>query len=484
MTDRAPVPEGRASFQRANDESRERLTQLVATLTPTQLAADLGEGWTVASALAHMGFWDRWQAERWTEMLAGRWTASNESILAAEHLANDALHPYWARVRAEDIPALAIEAAGKVDALIASAPDATINALEGTSVAFLVHRHSHRGDHLDHIERVLAATAAGAAAAGGAAAGVDRGFVARNDASRRRLANFVERVRESEMSLPTEEGGWTVAQVLAHVAFWDRSMEARWRLAQTQAGDGGALEPFGIPGEMTEAINPPLADMVGAWASRLGRVVAEDALAAAQSLDALIEELAPGIADAVVRDKPNFADRSIHRDSHLDQLEKALATVRAPRPPIDRSYLERNETSRAQLRDAIAGLSATQLARRTEEGGWTVGQVLGHMAFWDRFLEARWRAAIAAGPAAQPTVLPHELADLLNAALPPIWSGIATQPSAIMAETLAAADEVDAVIASLPAEAPVLEVLAARTALLDRSIHRREHLAQIERAIG
>jgi hypothetical protein len=37
MTDRG--------FQRANDESRERLARLVETLTPTQLAVDLGEGW-------------------------------------------------------------------------------------------------------------------------------------------------------------------------------------------------------------------------------------------------------------------------------------------------------------------------------------------------------------------------------------------------------------------------------------------------------
>lgn len=52
MTDRG--------FQDANDQSRERLARLVATLTPARLAVDLGEGWTVASALAHMGFWDRW----------------------------------------------------------------------------------------------------------------------------------------------------------------------------------------------------------------------------------------------------------------------------------------------------------------------------------------------------------------------------------------------------------------------------------------
>jgi hypothetical protein len=40
MTDRAPVPEGRASFQRANDESRERMARLFATLTPAQMAID------------------------------------------------------------------------------------------------------------------------------------------------------------------------------------------------------------------------------------------------------------------------------------------------------------------------------------------------------------------------------------------------------------------------------------------------------------
>jgi hypothetical protein len=86
MTDR--------SFERANAESRARLAGLAATLTMEHLATDLGENWTVASAFAHMGFWVRWQAERWTEMLAGTWSADEASVIAAEHLANPALHPY------------------------------------------------------------------------------------------------------------------------------------------------------------------------------------------------------------------------------------------------------------------------------------------------------------------------------------------------------------------------------------------------------
>jgi uncharacterized damage-inducible protein DinB len=471
------------SFVQANDESRERLAKLVARLTPGQMETDLGEGWTVASAVAHMGFWDRWQAERWTEMLAGSWSASDESVLTAEHLANEALHPYWAAIRAEDLPALALEAAEKCDALIATAPDAMVDALEGTSIAFLLHRHRHRGEHLDHIERVLATAEGDAPSA--ATSPVDRGFVDRNTASRRRLATVVERLRESELTLPTEEGGWTVAQVLAHLAFWDRSMEARWRQARSAAAEGQPFAPIGIPGEMTEAINPPLADMVGAWTDRLGTAIAAETMAAAQSLDALIEELAPGVPDAIVRDKPNFVDRSNHRTPHLDQIERALAAVRVSAPPLDRSYLDRNEASRTRLREATWRLSAVQLDWKTEEQGWTVGQILGHMAFWDRFLAARWREAIAAGPTAQPGVLPHELSNLLNTALPPSWGALAGQsPKATVAETLAAADAIDALIATLPAEAPIREILAERPALLDRSIHRDEHLAQIKRAIA
>jgi len=149
MTDR--------SFESANDESRARLARLAATLTTAQLATDLGEGWTVASALAHMGFWDRWQAGRWTEMLAGTWSADEASVMAAERLANSALHPYWSGIDAANIPTLAIEAAATLDALVARAPDAMVAQLEGGANAFLLHRHRHRDEHLDHIERMLAA---------------------------------------------------------------------------------------------------------------------------------------------------------------------------------------------------------------------------------------------------------------------------------------------------------------------------------------
>ena len=466
MTDR--------SFEHANDESRERLARLVATLTPTQMTVDLGEGWTVASALAHAGFWDRWQAERWTEMLAGRWSAEASSVIDAEHLANEALHPYWAGIDAGDIPALALEAATRLDALIASAPDALVDSLEGTPSAFLLHRHRHRGEHLDHIERTLGVAAPIA---------LDRSFVARNAASRQRLASLVERLRDEDMSLLTEEGGWTVAQALAHMAFWDRSTAARWRVAQT--ADGSHPDPFQIPYALLDGLNPPLAEMVGAWSGRLGVAVGREALDAAQAVDAVIESLADSLPDSTISGKPNLVGRWRHREAHIAQLETALAAARPAAAPVDRSFNARNAASLASLREFVGGLKAADLALTSGDGSWTIGQTLGHLAFWDRLHAARWRAAVAAGPAEQPMALPHDVADLLNEALPATWAAFASSsPQAAIADTLDAAEAIDRVIAGLPAAAPIELVLAERPALLDRSIHRSEHVRAMERTIA
>ena len=308
------------SHQRANDESRARLARLAATLTPTQLRVDLGEGWTVASALAHTGFWDRWQADRWEAMLAGTWSAADDSVIAAEHLANEALHPYWSAIEGKAIPGLALEAATGLDALIAGAPDALVDALERSPSAYMLHRHNHRGEHLDHVERSLAAA--------------------------------------------------------------------------------------GLP------------------------VVAES-------------------------------------------------------EPVDRSFIERNAASQRRLRDLLDSLAPGDAVRPVGDGKWTIGQVLGHMAFWDRFLSARWRAALAIGPAEQPVYLSQDIADMLNDGLPPACAGFSFDAArAALDETLAAAEEVDGIIASLPVESPAAAILAERPALLDRSIHRTEHLDAIERALG
>jgi hypothetical protein len=143
------------SHERANEESRAEIAALIAELTQAQLRADLGEGWSVLSHLAHLGFWDRWQGERWRSMLAGSWSADDASVLDAEDLANEALAPYWAAIETADVPALAMEAAAEVDQLIAQAPDSLVTRLEAGPNQFLLHRHRHRREHLGWIRRDL-----------------------------------------------------------------------------------------------------------------------------------------------------------------------------------------------------------------------------------------------------------------------------------------------------------------------------------------
>ena len=53
-----------------------------------------------------------------------------------------------------------------------------------------------------------------------------------------------------------------------------------------------------------------------------------------------------------------------------------------------------------------------------------------------------------------------------------------------IADALAAAREVDATITALPAETPFTAILGERPALLDRSIHRYEHLAALKGALN
>lgn len=479
MTDRAPVPEGRASFQRANDESRERMALLFATLTPGQMTIDLGGGWTVASALAHMGFWDRWQAARWRETLAGEGIDPAQNTHALENLANIALDPFLTGIAPTGLTAAAIQAAEEVDGLAASAPDVTVDAIEGDVTAYLLHRYRHRNEHLDQIERGLAAAAASALA--------DRSFVQRNAASRRRLAAIVGRLTSEELVRPTEpseEGSWTLAQVLGHLAFWDLSVEARLLMSKEAAEGGGVLEFASIPDEVTEGINRPLAALLGAWTDRIGIDAGVQAVAAAESLDSLLLEVVDRLPAALTTPTARLANRWIHREPHLAAIEAALAGSPAAGRPTDRSYLERNETSRARLRKVVGRLTPAGLALRVGDGDWTVGQVLGHLAFWDRFLAARWRAALASGPGEQPTHLPDELAGLLNEALTPDRDALAADAgSAAVEETLAAAQAVDGIIAGLPAVTPVEAILAERPALLDRSIHRLEHLAAIDLAL-
>src|SRR3972149_6549107 len=68
-----------------------RLEPLAARLSDEGLGRDLGDGWTVAVALAHLAFWDR-------RALYGlrRWAADGTPVNADDdHILNEALVAQW-----------------------------------------------------------------------------------------------------------------------------------------------------------------------------------------------------------------------------------------------------------------------------------------------------------------------------------------------------------------------------------------------------
>ncbi len=144
-----------------------------------------------------------------------------------------------------------------------------------------------------------------------------------------------------------------------------------------------------------------------------------------------------------------------------------------------RSFVDRNEESRARLRRVVEALTDED-GRRPAGDGWTVAALLGHIAHWDRFVAVRWRRSAAIG-AATPEPVPDAVADLINDAALPTWAALPASVAGSLA--VAAAEEVDGIVARLSDVAVAAVVEDGRSRLVDRSLHRAEHLDLIDRAL-
>jgi hypothetical protein len=145
----------------------------------------------------------------------------------------------------------------------------------------------------------------------------------------------------------------------------------------------------------------------------------------------------------------------------------------------DRAFEAANVEATAELADLVATLSNDDF-RRAGDDGWSVGVLLAHLAFWDRMVIVRWDRATAAG-AACPDDLPDVAADLVNDALVPTWRSLTSAEAATL--VLDAAADVDILVAALPDASVDAAVAAGRARLVDRSLHRHDHLAQIRRIL-
>jgi hypothetical protein len=151
----------------------------------------------------------------------------------------------------------------------------------------------------------------------------DRSHDAETDAERERLRRLIESWSDTELSRPMP-AGWTVAAVLAHVAFWDA--RAIYWLDTWAAG----AEPTPYEPENTEAINESAKPLCLALPPR---DAARLALRLAEETDSRVRALSDELlAKARATGAPPFnLSRAIHRREHLDDIERA-ASAKPLRP--------------------------------------------------------------------------------------------------------------------------------------------------------
>lgn len=142
-------------------------------------------------------------------------------------------------------------------------------------------------------------------------------YAQQNDESRQRLKALVSRLSDADLARSTDYG-WTVAALLAHLAFWDQRMIVilkRWR----EEG----FDPSPID---AAAVNDSLRVICHALEPRKA---VELCLSYAEAADAELATLTPELVKqieehAAATDTQYRMNRSLHRDGHLNDIEALL----------------------------------------------------------------------------------------------------------------------------------------------------------------
>jgi len=144
----------------------------------------------------------------------------------------------------------------------------------------------------------------------------DRSYVMKNREQLERLRTLVDKLSDQELARPME-AGWTVAAVLAHLAFWDYRIVTlldRWKASGTA--------PSSIDASHVDWINDAGKPLCLALPPRVAaRTAVEAAVAADERVAALSEAQLEANAKA---GSPISVLRAEHRREHLDEIEHGL----------------------------------------------------------------------------------------------------------------------------------------------------------------
>lgn len=138
-----------------------------------------------------------------------------------------------------------------------------------------------------------------------------------NAQSRRRLETLVRGLSDEDLARSTDYG-WTVAALLAHLAFWDQRMIVILRRWLEEGFDPSPID--------AAAVNDSLRVICQALEPRTAvELCLSYAEAVDAEFDALTADLTKQLEEHAAATETQFRmNRSLHRDAHLSDIEALL----------------------------------------------------------------------------------------------------------------------------------------------------------------
>ncbi|HEX2424834.1 MAG TPA: DinB family protein [Actinomycetota bacterium] len=131
-----------------------RMRSIVERVSDAQLGLPVNDHWTVAAVLGHIAFWDGRALALGQKLQGGmRFSPSDDEPEDVDWI-NDASRPLIHAVPARELAQLAVRIAEETDALVAALPAERMWPDDSDSPLNPI-RASHRGEHLDDVDRVL-----------------------------------------------------------------------------------------------------------------------------------------------------------------------------------------------------------------------------------------------------------------------------------------------------------------------------------------
>ena len=144
-------------------------------------------------------------------------------------------------------------------------------------------------------------------------------FLEENSASRRRLEALVSRLSDEDLTRSTPEG-WTIAALLAHLAWWDQRVLVLLRRWKEKGVD---LSPID-----SQAVNDALKPLCLALDPR---TAVDLCLSSAEAVDAELETITSHLVEQIQATPTHFRfSRALHRNDHLNQIELLLRPPQGP----------------------------------------------------------------------------------------------------------------------------------------------------------